>query len=253
MELHNRREVGESGYVSREEGECYVGAEMRDVEEIRLTSDNVLARGRRYGRQWFIKSLRKELQGSTTMRRRLIKEFELHSRLRHPNIAQAAGFEEIDGLGPCIVQEWIDGENLHDALRRGNLTDADRRRVVREITRAAAYMHRCGIVHRDIKPSNIMVRNTGHESVLIDFGLADSDDYVEIKAAGGTEGFISPEQRESGGVNPADDVYSLGVVIKEVAPRYRKIANKCTGPVGKRPKDAGELLKATTATVCPRL
>lgn len=240
----NQSTEPESGYIGHKESTCYMGSVMRDVEVLRDTSTYIIARGHRYGRQWFIKGLRPEMRDSTTMRRRLQKEFEIHSRLRHPNIVQAVGFEEIEGLGWCIIQEWVDGETLNEALRKGRLNGADRRRIVRELTVAAAYLHRSGVVHRDFKPSNVMIRKTGGETVVIDFGLADSDDYVEIKGPAGTRGFISPEQLEAGGVSASDDVYSLGVVMREVSPRYRGIANRCTGPVRKRPKDAGALLKA---------
>lgn len=240
---HHQPHDQQSGFLSQEDTDCYTGAAMRDVEVIATTATNIIAVGRRYGRQWFLKGLTADLRESTSMRRRLIKEFEIHSRLRHANIVQAVGFEEIEGLGPCIVQEWVEGETLHAALRDGSLTAADRRRIMHELTQAAAYLHRCGVVHRDIKPANVMIRKTGGEAVLVDFGLADSDDYIENKGAAGTPGFISPEQMESGGVSPTDDVYSLGVVMRELVPRYRAIADRCTDVAAKRPADASALLR----------
>ena len=217
-------EERESGYLGPDEVECYVGSEMHDVEVLRITGSNVIARGRRYGRVWFIKGLREELRRSTAMRRQLLKEFDIHSRLHHPSIVRAMGLEEIEGLGLCIVQEWIDGITLREALRNETLSSHDRRRIVHEVTEAVAYLHSRGVVHRDLKPSNVMIRDIGHEVVLIDFGLSDSDDYVEGKQPAGTPGFISPEQEVSGGADPADDVYSLGVMIREVYPRYTSVA-----------------------------
>lgn len=240
----NQPSQQQSGYISKEETYCYTGATMRDVEVIATTATNIIAVGRRYGRRWFLKGLIAELRESAVMRRRLIKEFELHSRLRHHNIVQPAGLEEIEGLGLCIIQEWVEGITLRDALRSGTLTSADRLRVMRELTAAVASLHRSGVVHRDIKPANVMIRETGGEVVLVDFGLADSDDYVESKGPAGTVGFISPEQMEEGGVSARDDVYSLGVVMRELVPRYRRIADRCTGVASRRYKDAGELLKA---------
>ena len=165
----------ESGYIGETEGSCYVGNSMTDVEVIRVTAINVIARGRRYGRQWLLKGLREELRDSTAMHRQLIKEFEIHSRLLNPAVVQAIGMEEIKGLGTCIVEEWIEGKTLSELIRAGNLTKGDRRRLMRETINAVAYRHRKGIVHRDLKPANIMVRDAGGEAVLIDFGLADTD------------------------------------------------------------------------------
>lgn len=232
----------ESGFVGSAESDCYIDTVMTDVEIIRVSSKNVLARGRRYGRQWLLKGLRPELQDSTQVVRQLMKEFEIHSRLNHPGVVQAIGFEEIEGIGRCIVEEWIDGQTLSDILREGKLTLKERKRLVRQITESVAYLHGKGVVHRDLKPSNVMIRNAGGEPVIIDFGMADTDDYVELKGPAGTEGFISPQQREEGGAHTSDDVYSLGVIIKDLCPEYSRIARRCVGPLRKRPKDARTLL-----------
>ncbi|MDE6288954.1 MAG: protein kinase, partial [Muribaculaceae bacterium] len=195
----------ESGYIGLPDENSYVDSEMRDIEVLRVTKTNVIARGRRYGRQWFIKGLREELRDSATMRKQLLKEFEIHSRLRHPAVVQAVGLENIDGLGLCIIQEWVEGVTLREALRNGKINSSEKRRIMRDIVAAVAYLHSRGIVHRDLKPSNVMIRDIGREIVLIDFGLADTADYVEIKAPAGTPGFISPEQLDYGGTSPSDD------------------------------------------------
>lgn len=234
----------ESGYVGETDSSCYVGSSMTDVEVIRITPVNIIARGRRYGRQWLLKGLREELRDSTAQRRQLMKEFEIHSRLLNPAVAQAIGLEDIDGLGLCIVEEWIEGKTLAEFIREGKLSKTDRRRIMREIIKAVAYLHGKGVVHRDLKPSNIMVRDAGGEIVLIDFGLADTDDYVELKRPTGTKGYISPEQKKTGGAQTSDDVYSLGVIMLQLCPEYGSIAGRCTRTVKKRPKDARTLLKA---------
>lgn len=113
----NKTEDIESRYVGVPREEGYAGSVMRDVEVIRVSKSNVIARGRRYGRLWFLKGLCEELRDSASMQRQLQKEFEVHSRLRHPSIVQAVGLENVEGLGLCIVQEWVDGVTLHQALQ----------------------------------------------------------------------------------------------------------------------------------------
>ncbi|MDE7135090.1 MAG: serine/threonine protein kinase, partial [Muribaculaceae bacterium] len=233
----------ESGYINMEESGCYIGSEMRDLEILHITNTNVIARGCRYGRQWFIKGLREEFRDSTPMRRQLIKEFEIHSRLHHSSVVQAIGLDEIDGIGLCIVQEWVEGITLRAALQKGALNAAERKEIMHRLIEAVAYLHRSGVVHRDLKPSNVMIRSIGNEIVLIDFGLADTSDYLEWKQPAGTAGYISPQQLQAGGADPADDVYSLGILMREVCPAYTSIADRCTGLPSGRPKDAGELLK----------
>lgn len=100
----SRREETESGYIGTPDIDRYTGSDIQDVEVIRLTKNNVIARGCRYGRQWFLKGLREELRDSYRMQRQLQKEFEIHSRLRHPSVVQVVGLENINGLGLCIVQ-----------------------------------------------------------------------------------------------------------------------------------------------------
>lgn len=238
----NRPDNSESGFVSLPEADCCLGSEIRDVEVLRVTKTNVIARGRRYGRQWLLKGLRDDLRGSAIMQRQLQKEFEINARLRHPSVVQCVAMENVGELGRCIVQEWVEGQTLHELLQTGKMKSSEKRTVVRRLVEAVAYLHSQGVVHRDLKPSNVMVREIGREVVLIDFGLADTADYVELKGAAGTPGFISPEQESSGGADPADDVYSLGVIMSEMTPSYSAIARRCLRPVGKRPADAGRLL-----------
>ena len=89
-----------------------------------------------------------------------------------------------------------------------------------------------------------MLRKSGQGIALIDFGLADSDDYAEMKQPAGTAGFISPEQMENGGTDPADDVFSLGIIMKLLCPEYKSLSRKCTAPRAQRPADAGKVAEA---------
>lgn len=233
----------ESGYIGRESDDFGIGAALTDVEILSVSGTNIIARGRRFGRFWLLKGIIPELQESLSARRKLQKEFELHSRLMHPNIVRVTDLEDIPSLGICIVEEWVEGETLAFLLRNGRLSNRDRRRILREILSAVGYLHSMGVVHRDLKPQNIMVRKKGGEVSLIDFGLADSGDYAELKQAAGTIGYISPEQFKDGGARITDDIYSLGVIIKELCPEYSRIANRCTASLDKRPKDTSALLR----------
>lgn len=234
----------ESGFIGDPDKEFDINTGMTDVEILHISKINVIACGRRYGRKWLLKGLIEQCRNSPVDRRRLQKEFEIHSRLLNSGVVQVATFEEIEGLGFCIVEEWIEGKTLAQLLQEGKLSKKERWRIMHEIIRAVAYIHSRGVVHRDLKPSNIMIRNTGGEVVLIDFGLADTDDYTELKRSAGTEGYISPEQMHDGGSKITDDIYSLGVIMQQLCPEYSSIAAKCIGPVEDRPKDAIKLMKS---------
>ncbi len=239
----NKLDEPQSGYVDHIEPEAVIGSRMTYIEVIRVTETNVIAKGRRYGRWWLIKGIRMDAEGCTALKIRLIKEFELQCRLQHPGIARAVGFEEIDGMGACIIMEWIEGETLAETLRADSLSAKDRIRIMHEVIDAVAHIHSRGVVHRDLKPANIMIRRSGHNAVIIDFGLADSDDYTELKYPAGTSGYISPEQMTEGGVHPSDDIYSLGVIMDRLCPEYRRLSRQCQLQRSRRIADATRLLK----------
>lgn len=235
--------VPESGFLTDSDREFNITTDIRDVEILRVSNINVIARGCRFGRIWLLKGLRPEMRDSSACRRQLQKEFEIHSRLHNPAVAQAVGFEEIPELGLCIIEEWIEGKTLAELLREGKLTGKERKKILREIIAAAGYLHSMGVIHRDLKPSNIMVRNAGKSVVLIDFGLADTDDYIELKQPAGTPGYISPEQMNDNSAAISDDIYSIGAIMRDLTPEYGAIIRRCTGALRKRPKDTAELQK----------
>ena len=234
----------ESGFLKDEDLIGKVSSVFADVLIIKESGINILAQASRYGRRWLLKGLKKEYAGSTLHRQRLFKEFEIHSRLQHPGIVTTVSLEEVEGLGECIVIEWVEGVTLEEALAGNSLSSADRKRITFEILDAVRYIHSQGIVHRDLKPSNIMIRRNGGKAVIIDFGLADTDSYLMLKQPAGTKGYISKKQAIDPSPDAANDVYSLGVIINRLCKRYSRIAAQCT--VNGTPKfaNAGELLSA---------
>lgn len=89
------------------------------------------------------------------------------------------------------------------------------------------YIHRKQIVHRDLKPENILISHNGGNVKVIDFGFSDSDNYAVNKVKAGTAAYTSPEMLAEGGGDSSTDIYSLGVIIREMGGRYRAVAAKC--------------------------
>src|SRR5262245_2904817 len=174
------------------------------------------ARDTELNRAVAIKFLSPQNLGSSGTVDRLIQEARAASALNHPGIVTV--FEVIrseDSL--AIVMERVDGMALRNLCGKANAA-ADVARLGRQIAEALAAAHAGGVVHRDIKPENLMVRPDGYLKVL-DFGAAaqigTGDDLAGIPI--GTLGYMSPEQIQGKPLTGASDVFSLGVVLTELA------------------------------------
>ena len=193
----------------------------------------------------------KTSDGSAKGIERLKREYELSIGLSHPGLAYVFTYEEESPVGPCIVQEFVDGETLAEWLGH-NPSAKQRRRIVSELLSVSAYLHRKGVIHNDLKPENILITRSGQSLKLIDLGFADNDTYAE-KAVGGTRAYASPELLAGGRVDAASDVYSIGLILRDIAPdRYRTIVRRCLqNNPARRYASAGELERAWKRRLLP--
>jgi TolB-like protein/Flp pilus assembly protein TadD len=145
------------------------------------------------------------------------------SALNHPNIVTV--YEIVSHQGrDLLVTELVDGVSLRERLREGALPLATALDIALQIARGLAAAHAVGIVHRDVKPENVMVRRDGLVKVL-DFGVAKSPPRPLTDPGMGTNpgeligtvGYMSPEQARGLPVDARTDVWSLGVVLYELA------------------------------------
>jgi len=174
------------------------------------------ARDKELNREVAMKFLSQNNLGSSGLVERLIQEARAASALNHPGIVTV--YEVIrskDSL--AIVMERVDGIALRQLCGEPN-PPAQVARWGSQIAEALAAAHAGSVVHRDIKPENLMIRPDGYVKVL-DFGVAaqigTEDDLGGIPI--GTLGYMSPEQIEGKPLTGASDVFSLGVVLTELA------------------------------------
>ncbi len=133
----------------------------------------------RQGRHWVLKTLKDEVMTEAEYipyRDKFLRDFDRETAkiaiCRHHHIVQVENHFTHEGL-PCMVMEYIQGQDLGDRVARGGVLSEDvALRYVRQVGAALNVMHEKGLLHRDIKPQNIMVRLPADEAVLIDFGIA---------------------------------------------------------------------------------
>ena len=212
--------------------ENFFTAEDSVSEYVELTTQsrfNQFYKVKRFGRWFILKGLKPEYASEAIYVSLLKKEFELSAELSHPNIVVTILKEDNPRIGPAIMMEYIDGMTLNEFLAT-NPTVEQRQKVVLQLLDAMQYIHSKQITHRDLKPSNILITHNGFNVKIIDFGLADADNYAIFKQPAGTVSYAAPEQMVSGStIDCRTDIYSFGLILKEIFPnKYRSISHRCT-------------------------
>lgn len=172
-----------------------------------------LAHERKHDREVVLKVLTPQI-AAVLGTERFLTEIRVTARLSHPLILPLLDSGEADGL-LYYVMPRVRGISLRERLEQGPLPVAEAIGVLSDIANALAHAHAAGVVHRDLKPENILL-GEGH-AYLIDFGIA----HVEAEARGrneivGTHGYMAPEQRLAGEVDPRSDLWAWGRVAVEV-------------------------------------
>ncbi|MGI8805804.1 MAG: serine/threonine-protein kinase, partial [Thermoleophilaceae bacterium] len=173
-----------------------------------------LAEDERLRRQVAVKRLHAE--SAEAMAQRFEREARVGASLNHPNIV-AVYDTDTDAEGVVIVMEYVEGETLAAALRRGPLEPRQALAVIGDVAAALDHAHRAGVIHRDVKPANVLLGG-GDFVKLADLGIAQAAEQTHLTATGtvlGTASYMAPEQLEGGGVGPEADTYALAAVAYE--------------------------------------
>jgi len=152
-----------------------------------------------------------------------LREAEILSRLQSRNIVRYVAHGSMPSGDLYVVTEWLEGEDLGQALQRQPLTLAATLRILTQVSDALAEVHAHGLLHGDVKPSNIFLCS-GPDSrvVLLDFGItrpfsADTSAYDQTEPSiVGTVNYLAPEQaRGEQTIGPQADLFALGCVLQE--------------------------------------
>ena len=176
------------------------------------------------GRFVAVKLLRPDAVTPTSVAR-FDRERRVLARFDDPHIARLLHHGTTNDGVPYLVVEYVEGQPITDYCESRRLELRARLPIFQEVCRAVAVAHHLGIVHRDLKPANILVSDAGAPK-LLDFGIAKlTDQMTEALTATGcrllTPEYASVEQIRGGAITPASDVYSLGIILAEVASGMR--------------------------------
>src|SRR5437899_1698290 len=193
--------------------------------------DVYLATDMTAGRKAALKLLPMRFTADAERLKRFQQEAHAVVGLNHPNILTIYEIGE-DHSTHYIASELIEGETLRQRLMRGRIEVGEAVDIAIQVASALAAAHETGIVHRDIKPENIMLRPDGYVKVL-DFGIAKLAEQelpitlprdealllveTNLGSVLGTVRYMSPEQACGGHVDKRTDIWSLGVVLYEMA------------------------------------
>ncbi|HTJ42955.1 MAG TPA: serine/threonine-protein kinase [Kofleriaceae bacterium] len=194
-------------------------------------------------RELAVKRIRRELGHDPRMTAQFLWEARVTAYLDHPNIVPVHDLGAGPDGEPYFVMKRAAGEPLDrilerlraDASARDAMPLPRRLRVLQQVAQAIAFAHRRGVLHRDLKPSNVMVGDDG-EVLVMDWGLAvplpgpAGDRLRAVMPSGlealsaGTPLYMSPEQARGEPLDERSDVFTLGVMLYELASLARPFA-----------------------------
>lgn len=184
---------------------------------------------KKFGKWLMLKTLRPELKGQQEYEQMIEKEFEVRYNLAHPHIIMINDFEEVPGLGMCIITDDVYGDSLAKLIREKKVTDEHIYKLHHQLIDALDYIQINHLEHHPLATSRIIFTENIGNLKLIDVGFDQKSHLTPADAS--------------------EDIYNYGKVLNEALdavdsppPLLRKIAEKCTNPdPAKRYKDISSL------------
>jgi serine/threonine protein kinase len=177
-----------------------------------------LAEDTKLGRKVALKFLPSQSSDDPDSKARFINEACASAALDHPNICPVYEIDDANNR-TYIAMAFIDGESLREKTKSGPMNIDNLIRIGIDIAKGLEEAHDKKIIHRDIKSANVMISGKGQVKIT-DFGLARLLDSSRLTKAGimmGTVAYMSPEQVRAGEVDHRSDIWSLGIVLYEMA------------------------------------
>jgi tRNA A-37 threonylcarbamoyl transferase component Bud32 len=178
-----------------------------------------LARQQSMDRQVALKVLPQQFVNDDTYLQRFNREVQIVSQLEHRNIVPVYDYGQYNSQ-PYIVMRYMPAGSVDDLLTHGALAPEALLSILAQIAPALDYAHSKGVLHRDLKPSNILM-DEAQGAYITDFGIArlshSKGATITTQGVVGTPSYMSPEQAQGRELDGRSDVYSLGVMLFEMA------------------------------------
>lgn len=172
---------------------------------------------KKFGKWLMLKTLKPQYRGIEKYEAMIEKEFDVRYNLAHPHIVMINDFEEVPGIGRCIITDDVYGDSLRKLIDEKRVTPMHIEQLRHQLVSAMDYIQSNHIVHHPIRPERIIFTENINNLKLIDVGF-DQKEHLEPTDA-------------------AEDIYNYGLVLKEVLdsvegeyPNLHKIAARCTDP-----------------------
>lgn len=205
-----------------------------------------LARQQSMNRFVALKMLPQQYLNDDTYLQRFEREIKIVSQLEHRNIIPVYDYGEYEGV-PYIVMRYMPSGSVDDLLRNGALSLDKTLSIVSQIAPALDYAHTRDVLHRDLKPGNVLLDDDGG-AFITDFGIAriTNTGFSPITTQGvvGTPSYMSPEQAQGKPLDGRSDVYSLGVMLFEMATGRRPFEHEAAYSIA--------VMQVTTPPPMPR-
>ena len=185
------------------------------------------------GKKVVVKALKEECAKDEACRASLRQEYDTTSILDNKYIRKALDFVQIEGLGDCIVFEYVEGKSLAEHVRVGTLSEKQVKSVLAEVCEALYYLHRNGIVHCNLSPENILVTANDCRVRLIDLGVPETKQDADRELLIKEMEFVAPEIIKGEDVDSRADIYSIGKIMEFIGERnitkqFSAVATHCT-------------------------
>ena len=171
------------------------------------------------GQKVIIKTLKADRANNAQCRASLRNEYDIASTLDNKHVRKALDCVTIQGLGDCIILEYIEGKSLAEHVRVGTLSEKQVKSILVEICDALTYLHRNQIIHSNLKPENILVTANDCRVKLIDIGVPETNPDADRELLIKEMEFVAPEIIKGEDIDPRADIYSLGKIMEFIGER----------------------------------